>query len=149
MANESLLMSSSQTRSRGVTYQLTAEEGGVEVTDKTVFVPRSDALHCNDCLRSSVLSPSGRYQPAELVVTENGMSMKGENDMPLAQALQDTQRVNFYRDYIAEATLAVNVDKVRRYVARRRNSLHAAVGRSPRHSCRHACKAMHLMSLDQ
>lgn len=70
-------------------------------------------MHCNDCLRSSVLVPPGRYHPAELVVTENGISMKGENDMPLVQALQDYQRVNFYRDYIAQATLAVNVDKVR------------------------------------
>ncbi len=52
-----------------------------------------------------------RYRPSEIVVTENGISMKGENDMPLAQALEDTQRVNFYRDYIAAATDAVKYDK--------------------------------------
>ncbi|EIE27639.1 beta-glucosidase [Coccomyxa subellipsoidea C-169] len=53
-----------------------------------------------------------RYQPKEIIVTENGMSMKGEDAMPMPQALQDTQRVNFYRDYIAAATEAVTIDKV-------------------------------------
>ncbi len=52
-----------------------------------------------------------RYHPSEIVVTENGVSMKGENDMPLPQALEDTQRVNFYRDYIAAAVDAVKYDK--------------------------------------
>ncbi|CAL8463585.1 g3119 [Coccomyxa elongata] len=55
---------------------------------------------------------NNRYHPSEIVVTENGISMKGENDMPLAQALEDTQQVNFYRDYIAAATDAVKYDKV-------------------------------------
>jgi hypothetical protein len=40
------------------------------------------------------------------------MSMKGESAMPMPQALQDTQRVNFCRDYVAAATDAVNLDKV-------------------------------------
>ncbi|KAK9917352.1 hypothetical protein WJX75_003452 [Coccomyxa subellipsoidea] len=55
---------------------------------------------------------NNRYQPNEIVVTENGMSMKGESAMPMPQALQDTQRVNFCRDYVAAATDAVNLDKV-------------------------------------
>lgn len=53
-----------------------------------------------------------RYKPTEIQVTENGMSVKGENDMELAEALSDSERVAFYKGYIAEAAEAVNVDKV-------------------------------------
>jgi hypothetical protein len=41
------------------------------------------------------------------------MSVKGENDMELAEALSDSERVTFYKGYIAEAAEAVYVDKVR------------------------------------
>ena len=40
------------------------------------------------------------------------MSVKGENDMTLEEALSDGERVTFYKGYIAEAVEAVNVDKV-------------------------------------
>ncbi|BDA42216.1 beta-glucosidase 1B [Coccomyxa sp. Obi] len=52
------------------------------------------------------------YHPEEIVVTENGMDVKGEDAMTLAQALHDTARINFFRDYISEAVDAVKIDKV-------------------------------------
>jgi beta-glucosidase/6-phospho-beta-glucosidase/beta-galactosidase len=38
-------------------------------------------------------------------VTENGFAVKSENNMPIAQALQDDDRVEYFRGY-AEAFLA-------------------------------------------
>ena len=46
-------------------------------------------------------------------MTENGLSVKGEDSMSDGQAIRDSQRVDFYRDYLAAATDAVLVDKVR------------------------------------
>ena len=54
-----------------------------------------------------------RYHLKEIVVSETGWDVKGEDAMPLAQALNDTSRIDFFRDYIHEATDAVNIDKVR------------------------------------
>ncbi len=54
-----------------------------------------------------------RYHPKEIVVSETGWDVKGEDAMPLAQALNDTSRIDFFRDYIREAIDAVNIDKVR------------------------------------
>ncbi|KAF8478828.1 glycoside hydrolase family 1 protein [Gautieria morchelliformis] len=45
-----------------------------------------------------------RYQ-VPIYVTENGFAVKSENNMPLAQALQDDDRVEYFRGY-AEALLA-------------------------------------------
>ncbi|BDA42217.1 beta-glucosidase 34 [Coccomyxa sp. Obi] len=52
------------------------------------------------------------YHPEEIVVTENGMDVKGEDAMPLAQALNDTTRINNFREYILAANDAVITDKV-------------------------------------
>lgn len=54
-----------------------------------------------------------RYHPQEIVVTENGMDVKGEDAMPLAQALNDTVRINNFEEYISAASDAVITDKVR------------------------------------
>lgn len=45
-------------------------------------------------------------------MTENGFSVKGEADKPLAQVLKDTERLNFYRGYINAAIDAVEQDQV-------------------------------------
>ena len=45
-------------------------------------------------------------------MTENGVSAKGESKMSCPECLHDTQRVNFYRDYINAATDAVRKDGV-------------------------------------
>ncbi|CAM9691397.1 unnamed protein product, partial [Phaeothamnion confervicola] len=48
----------------------------------------------------------GRYQ-TPIVVTENGFSVKGESNLPLAEALLDTTRVQYYSEYIAAMNDAV------------------------------------------
>ena len=53
-----------------------------------------------------------RYRPREIQVTENGFSVRGENDMQLAEALNDTPRVAYFQGYVAAAVDAVNIDKV-------------------------------------
>ena len=44
-------------------------------------------------------------------MTENGFSVKGEYQKPLAQVVNDTERVDFYRGYINAAIEAVEQDK--------------------------------------
>ena len=44
-------------------------------------------------------------------MTENGFSVKGEYQKPLAQVVHDTERVAFYRGYINAATEAVEQDQ--------------------------------------
>ncbi|CAL5223968.1 g6575 [Coccomyxa viridis] len=53
-----------------------------------------------------------RYQPKELIVTENGFSVKGEASKALADVLDDTERVAFYRGYVNAAIDAVEQDQV-------------------------------------
>ncbi|KAG6863950.1 Beta-glucosidase 1B [Blastosporella zonata] len=45
-------------------------------------------------------------------ITENGFAVKGENDMPLDQALIDTDRVNYFRGEVDNLLAAVNEDGV-------------------------------------
>ena len=62
---------------------------------------------------------SDRYGRPAIYVTENGTSLKGENDLPLDQLLEDDFRVEYFRGYInamAEARTYDNVD-VRGYMA--------------------------------
>ncbi|KAG5636252.1 Beta-glucosidase 1B [Sphagnurus paluster] len=47
-----------------------------------------------------------------IFVTENGFAVKGENDMPLEQALVDTDRVNYFRGTTAALLAAINEDGV-------------------------------------
>ena len=44
-------------------------------------------------------------------MTENGFSVRGEYQKPLAQVVNDTERVTFYRGYINAATEAVEQDQ--------------------------------------
>jgi len=41
-----------------------------------------------------------RYNNTKMYVFENGVSVPGENDLPIDEAVHDTFRVNFYKDYI-------------------------------------------------
>lgn len=62
---------------------------------------------------------SDRYGRPTIYVTENGTSLKGENDMPRDQILEDDFRVEYFRGYVnamAEARTFDNVD-VRGYLA--------------------------------
>ena len=49
-----------------------------------------------------------RYHPGEIYVTENGVDVPNENSLSLADALNDTFRVNFYQGYVQAAQQAVN-----------------------------------------
>jgi beta-glucosidase len=62
---------------------------------------------------------SKRYGRPKIYVTENGTSIKGENDMPLDQILQDDFRVKYFRDYVTDMARAVTEDgvDVRGYMA--------------------------------
>lgn len=62
---------------------------------------------------------SKRYNYPKIYVTENGTSVKGENDMPLAQILEDDFRVKYFDDYIHAMAKAVEEDgvNVRAYLA--------------------------------
>jgi len=62
---------------------------------------------------------SDRYDRPIIYVTENGTSLKGENDLSLDKLLEDDFRADYFRDYInamAEASSEDNVD-VRGYMA--------------------------------
>jgi beta-glucosidase len=43
---------------------------------------------------------------------ENGVSVPGESQLPISQAVHDDFRVNMYRDYIANIIDAITVDGV-------------------------------------
>ncbi|KAL1962528.1 hypothetical protein VTN77DRAFT_9403 [Rasamsonia byssochlamydoides] len=53
-----------------------------------------------------------RYNNPKIYVTENGTSIKGENDLPLEELLNDEFRVQYYRDYIGAMVDAVALDGV-------------------------------------
>eukprot|EP00775_Hariotina_reticulata_P011794 gene11794-11939_t len=61
-------------------------------------------------LRGSLAWLTNRYGPIELVVTENGVPVPGESDLPVEKAVQDTFRLDFYRDYINGLCQAVSED---------------------------------------
>lgn len=41
-----------------------------------------------------------RYNNTKMYVFENGVSVPGENDLPIEEAIHDDFRANYYRDYI-------------------------------------------------
>ncbi|KAK5121243.1 hypothetical protein LTR85_005409 [Meristemomyces frigidus] len=55
---------------------------------------------------------SDRYGRPIIYVTENGTSLKGENDMPMEQILQDDFRAEYFRNYITALAEAVTLDGV-------------------------------------
>ncbi|KAH8815651.1 glycoside hydrolase superfamily [Xylogone sp. PMI_703] len=55
---------------------------------------------------------SKRYGHPKIYVTENGTSLKGENDLPLEKILEDDFRVKYYTDYTAALADAVEKDGV-------------------------------------
>lgn len=62
---------------------------------------------------------SDRYGYPKILVTENGTSVKGENELPLEQLLDDAFRVEYYRGYVAAMADAYTLDgvNVRGYMA--------------------------------
>jgi beta-glucosidase len=62
---------------------------------------------------------SKRYGYPKIYCTENGTSLKGENDLPVEQILEDDFRVEYFRGYIGALAKAVEEDgvNVRAYLA--------------------------------
>jgi beta-glucosidase len=54
-----------------------------------------------------------RYQHPDIYITENGASAPKESFLPLREALEDNYRVQYYQDYIAEMSKAINEDGVK------------------------------------
>lgn len=53
-----------------------------------------------------------RYKPESISVTENGFMVKGEDFMSMEEILNDTKRVQYFKDYIRNAVEAVVYDGV-------------------------------------
>ena len=49
-----------------------------------------------------------RYDNPPMMITENGMDVVGESDKPLAEALHDTDRVDYFRGYISFVEQAID-----------------------------------------
>jgi beta-glucosidase len=62
---------------------------------------------------------SKRYGTPKIYCTENGTSLKGENDLPKEQILDDEFRAEYFRGYVAALAKAVSEDgcDVRAYLA--------------------------------
>lgn len=52
------------------------------------------------------------YHPNYIVVTENGVDVPNENNLPIEQALNDTFRVNYFSDYLDNVLAAIEQDGV-------------------------------------
>ena len=55
---------------------------------------------------------SDRYGHPKIYVTENGTSLKGENDLPLEQLLDDEFRAEYFRGYVGALADAYHEDGV-------------------------------------
>lgn len=53
-----------------------------------------------------------RYGNPDIYITENGVDVPGESDLPLQEALNDTFRVDFYRDYLHHVMKAKELNDV-------------------------------------
>jgi len=49
-----------------------------------------------------------RYHNPDMVITESGVAVPNEGNMTLPGVLNDTFRINYYKDYLASAAQAVN-----------------------------------------
>ena len=52
------------------------------------------------------------YNSPWIMITENGVDVPNEGSMPIAQALNDTFRVNYYSSYLDNVAKAMNEDSV-------------------------------------
>ena len=63
-------------------------------------------------IRANLNWIAARYNNPKIYVTENGCDVVGESELPMAQALHDEFRINFYKDYTTNVLLAHHVDGV-------------------------------------
>jgi beta-glucosidase len=67
---------------------------------------------CAPGFRDLLVWLSKRYNYPKIYVTESGTSIKGENDMPMEQILQDDFRLQYYDDYVKAMATASALDGV-------------------------------------
>lgn len=67
---------------------------------------------CAAGFRDLLVWISARYHHPKIYVTENGTSIKGENDLVMDKILKDDFRVKYYDDYIRAMDTAVRLDGV-------------------------------------
>ncbi|CAM1505347.1 Fc.00g109840.m01.CDS01 [Cosmosporella sp. VM-42] len=67
---------------------------------------------CPPGFRDLLVWISKRYNYPKIYVTESGTSIKGENDMPREQILEDDFRLKYYDDYIKAMATASTLDGV-------------------------------------
>lgn len=86
-----------------------------------LYVPSTHHILPNGTLTPTPIDPDGfrallnyvykRYKK-EIYVTENGFSVRGENNMPMEKALEDTDRVAYFRGATDAVLRAINEDGV-------------------------------------
>ncbi len=47
-----------------------------------------------------------------IIVTEQGFCMKNENEMPIEEACNDLQRIDYYKGYLGEVSKAIKEDGI-------------------------------------
>ncbi|VUC33544.1 unnamed protein product, partial [Clonostachys rosea] len=67
---------------------------------------------CAPGFRDLLVWLSKRYNYPKIFVTENGTSIKGENDLPKEQILEDDFRVQYFDDYVKALATASALDGV-------------------------------------
>lgn len=67
---------------------------------------------CAPGFRDLLVWLSKRYGYPKIYVTENGTSIKGENDLPRKQILEDDFRVQYYEEYVKAMAVASAFDGV-------------------------------------
>lgn len=53
------------------------------------------------------------YNDPEIIITENGFAVDGENELTVEEALNDEKRVNYLTSHVNEALKAIRLDAVR------------------------------------
>ena len=67
---------------------------------------------CPDGFRDLMVWLSKRYNYPKMYITENGTSIKGENDLPLEKVLDDEVRYKYYDSYVRAMATAATLDGV-------------------------------------
>ncbi|CAE8641510.1 unnamed protein product, partial [Polarella glacialis] len=92
----------------------TSEEGWQECngTDGKPIGPKADSewlLVVPRALRAYLEYVTTKYNPGAIIITENGVDVPGEDEMPMTKALNDQFRVDYFRTYLDQMALAVKL----------------------------------------
>eukprot|EP01018_Ginkgo_biloba_P023323 Gb_30540 [translate_table: standard] len=100
-----------------MSVDLTAFKDGVLIGPETAYENDVMTLYIvPQGLKSLVEYVKWRYNNAPMFITENGMAMKNNETISLKEALNDTVRIEFHRDYLSNLLQAIeNGANVRGY----------------------------------